>query len=290
MKLDQHLISGLFTALNIFAKESGKGAIDSLTLKEAKFIYENFGPIFVVFGCDPSDSVEKVKEIIGPIGNRFVKEFGEIKDWDGETKNFHAFSDILDSEFKFQDLKISEEEKIQPKRRIMYRIVIVGNPSVGKTALLFRFAENKFISSYWPTMGVDVIKHVYDLDSHTTLTFTAWDVSGQRTYKSLRKTYYPSSETFLIVYDVTNLESFQEINEWINEIRQYGKEDRIFVLVGNKIDLKDDRAVPLEEARKKSEELKLDHFEVSAKSGENVKDLFDFLGKKIIEIKIKKKT
>ena len=102
IQLDENLISGLFVALNNFAKESGKGAIDSLILKDAKFIYMNFGPIFVVIGCDRSDEIDTMRDIMSQIGTRFLKEYKDLENWDGNVKMFRPFSDILDTEFKFE--------------------------------------------------------------------------------------------------------------------------------------------------------------------------------------------
>ncbi|MHA1384733.1 MAG: hypothetical protein ACTSR3_13350 [Candidatus Helarchaeota archaeon] len=99
MCLDENLISGLFIALNTFAKESGKGAIENLILKEAKFVYMNFGPIFVVIGCDPADDIKTIKEIMNAIGNSFIKEYGTLEDWDNNIAKFRSFSNILYDEF-----------------------------------------------------------------------------------------------------------------------------------------------------------------------------------------------
>lgn len=99
--MDENLISGLFVALNSFAKESGKGSIDSLILKDEKFIYMNFGPIFVVIGCDRSDEIDAMKEIMNSIGTKFIAAYGKsLENWDGNVIIFRPFSDVLDNEFK----------------------------------------------------------------------------------------------------------------------------------------------------------------------------------------------
>ena len=290
--LDESLISGLFMALNLFVKESGKGAIDYLVLKDEKFIYKNFGPIFLVLGCDRSDKIEKIKEIMVSIGNRFLEKFGPLEKWNGEVKTFHQFSNILNSEFKFEDLSIfespqlSREEikaELKTEKRFFYKIVIVGNEGVGKTSIVRKFSKGSFESKYKPTLGLDLIKYSYSYNLHTNLAFTAWDISGKKPFKKLRKSYYPNTETFLIIYDITQLESFEEIEEWIDEIQQYGKKDSVFILVGNKVDLESERKISLEEGQRKASKFNFEFFETSAKTGQNINKIFNFLGKNIIE-------
>ncbi|MHA1380059.1 MAG: hypothetical protein ACTSRG_16935 [Candidatus Helarchaeota archaeon] len=117
MTLDENLISGLFIALNTFAKESGKGAIDSLILKDAKFIYMNFGSIFVVLGCDRSDEIDMMKEIMNFIGTKFIEKYGNLEDWDNTVDRFRTFADILGAELtpKLEREQIQKPPIIEPQ-------------------------------------------------------------------------------------------------------------------------------------------------------------------------------
>ncbi len=100
MPLDENLISGLFIALNAFAKESGKGAIDSLVLKEARFVYLNFGPIFIVVGCDREDKINEMQEKMTSIAIQFTRKYGNLEDWDARVDRFRPFSSVLEEVLK----------------------------------------------------------------------------------------------------------------------------------------------------------------------------------------------
>ncbi|NVM04609.1 MAG: GTP-binding protein [Candidatus Helarchaeota archaeon] len=292
MQMGEDLISGFFIALDTFAKESGKGEIDSITLKDAKFIYMNFGAILIVAGCERSDEISQMKEYMSSVGNKFIEKYGNLEKWDGDIDGFQNFSDTMDTEFnpedwsKFQIPMLSKDEikeESKHKKKFLYKTVIVGNSGVGKTCLLNRFVEDRFESKYKPTLGVDIKRYTYEYNSNTNFSFTAWDVSGQASFKSLRKVYYPNTQSFLILFDLSDRNSFQKVDNWLDEIHQYGNKNGVFLLVGNKKDLQKERNITPEEGKQKADELGFDYFETSAKTGDNVTDLFRYVGQKLIE-------
>ena len=141
-------------ALNNFAKESGKGAIDSLILKEAKFIYMNFGSIFVVLGCDRTDQIEAMKEKLHIIGNLFIDKYGDIENWDGEVRKFRSFSEILDKKLKPEYTQITIPPQLSKEELIIreYKEVsaeftceIIKNEKCNLNVFLSRSLEEHFI-------------------------------------------------------------------------------------------------------------------------------------------------
>ncbi len=172
----------------------------------------------------------------------------------------------------------------QPKKRYTYKIVVSGDSGVGKTSLLVQFAKKRFIADYKPTLGVDIFKYSYPVEDDT-LDLVAWDVSGEGLFQKFRKTYYPGAEAILILYDITNPESFRNVSEWVSEIKRFAKEDVVCVLVSNKIDLENQRRVSNKQGKKLAKELNYLFFETSAKTGQNIDELFLHIGKLIIEKK-----
>ena len=163
----------------------------------------------------------------------------------------------------------------------IFKIVLIGDTSVGKSCLLTRFADDQFTDNYVTTIGVDFrFKTMIVMDKIVKV--QVWDTAGQERYRSITNAYYRGAEGILIVFDLTNKESFKNIENWINEVTVFTGNDVIFMCLGNKCDLKKEISKSsIEDFKKKS---KLEIFNVSAKTGDGVEDAFTH----IIELLIKK--
>ena len=163
----------------------------------------------------------------------------------------------------------------------IFKIVLIGDTSVGKSCLLTRFADDQFTDNYVTTIGVDFrFKTMIVMDKIVKV--QVWDTAGQERYRSITNAYYRGAEGILIVFDLTNKESFKNIENWINEVTVFTGSDVIFMCLGNKSDLKKEISKnSIEDFKKKS---KLEIFNVSAKTGDGVEDAFTH----IIELLIKK--
>ncbi|XP_064394748.1 ras-related protein Rab-6A-like isoform X2 [Halichondria panicea] len=154
-----------------------------------------------------------------------------------------------------------------------FKLVFLGEQSVGKTSLITRFMYDSFDNTYQPTIGIDFFAKTVHLESKT-VRLQLWDTAGQERFRSLIPSYIRDSTVAVVVYDITNANSFQQVNKWIEDVRAERGNDVIIMLVGNKTDLQDKRQVSMEEGERKAQELNVMFIETSAKAGYNVKQLF----------------
>ncbi|GFV61602.1 ras-related protein Rab-3 [Trichonephila clavipes] len=158
----------------------------------------------------------------------------------------------------------------------MFKILIIGNSSVGKTSFLFRYAEDAFSSAFVSTVGIDFkVKTVFRQDKRVKLQI--WDTAGQERYRTITTAYYRGAMGFILMYDVTNEESFNSVRDWVTQIKTYSWDNAQVVLVGNKCDMEDERVVSTERGKQLSDTLGLEFFETSAKENLNVKIVFERL-------------
>ena len=154
------------------------------------------------------------------------------------------------------------------------KLILVGNQGTGKSCILNRFINDSFDENYQTTIGLDfynknVVIHNQDIR------LILYDTAGQEKFRSLIPMYIREAQIILLIYDITNKDSFDSIPKWMTEISDVKNNDFIYVLVGNKIDLEKQRAVSFEEGEKFADENKLLFQEVSAKSGDNIGVLFE---------------
>ncbi|MED6149102.1 Ras- protein RABH1e [Stylosanthes scabra] len=154
-----------------------------------------------------------------------------------------------------------------------YKLVFLGDQSVGKTSIITRFMYDKFDTTYQATIGIDFLSKTMYLEDRT-VRLQLWDTAGQERFRSLIPSYIRDSSVAVIVYDVANRQSFLNTTKWVEEVRQERGTDVIIVLVGNKTDLVDKRQVSIEEGEAKTRELEVMFIETSAKAGFNIKPLF----------------
>ena len=166
----------------------------------------------------------------------------------------------------------------------VFKILLLGDSEVGKSCFLMRYSDNVFVENYITTIGLDYKLKSVKLDSGKTIKVQLWDTAGQDKYRTIAKNYFKGSHGILLLYDVTKQSSFQNIRDWIQDIREEVSQKAIIFLIGNKIDLVDKRKISKEKGIELAEEYKLPFFEASAKSGENVDEVFKALYKKISEV------
>lgn len=164
----------------------------------------------------------------------------------------------------------------------MFKILIIGNSSVGKTSFLVRYAEDSFTSAFVSTVGIDFkVKTVFRQEKRVKLQI--WDTAGQERYRTITTAYYRGALGFILMYDITNEDSFNAVRDWVTQIKTYSWDNAQVVLVGNKSDLGVERQVTTERGRALADTLGLKFFETSAKDNVNVKAVFDLMVDIILE-------
>ena len=166
--------------------------------------------------------------------------------------------------------------------KFIFKVIVVGDAAVGKTSLMFRFVHGSFQKDYKMTIGVNFATKMVNLDS-TKVKLSIWDTAGQERFHFLLPSYYDGSSGGLIVFDVTRRESFTNLPKWLEQVR--AKTGNIpLLIIGNKADLEDLRAVTLEEAKQFAQQYNVVYTETSAKTGENVNDVFAALTQFMTEL------
>ncbi|KAH6791572.1 RAB GTPase-like protein A3 [Perilla frutescens var. hirtella] len=163
----------------------------------------------------------------------------------------------------------AEAEKIA----YVFKVVVIGDSAVGKTQLLSRFARNEFCLDSKSTIGVEFQTRTVTINSKL-IKAQIWDTAGQERYRAVTSAYYRGALGAMLVYDVTKRQSFDHVARWVEELRAHADTSTVIMLIGNKADLVELRAVPTEDAVEFAEAQGLFFFETSALSGDNVEPAF----------------
>jgi len=157
---------------------------------------------------------------------------------------------------------------------VVYKVIVIGDPMVGKSSLLAKYATTKFDDVYLPTIGANITKQLVEVDGGV-ISLLLWDIAGQKDFYEIYKSYFNGANGIIIVYDITRSATFEHIENWYQECLNNGIAHAPIIVVGNKIDVLDKRAVTVESAMEKADMLNAQYFESSAKTGENVKNIFE---------------
>ncbi|KAJ3447171.1 ras and ef-hand domain-containing protein [Anaeramoeba flamelloides] len=155
-----------------------------------------------------------------------------------------------------------------------FKILIIGDTGVGKSCVMVRFTEETFNETYISTIGVDFKVRTVEVNNQP-VKLQIWDTAGQERFKTITRNYYKGSQGILMVYDVTNSKSFENIKNWSKEVDKFSNNSFCKYLVGNKCDLQEKRRITYGMGEKLANELGIKFFESSAKTNKNIDEIFN---------------
>ena len=176
---------------------------------------------------------------------------------------------------------MSEEEKKDSD--MIIKLLLIGNAYVGKTLIVQKFIDNSFSKSTVSTIGVDLQSNIIDINGKK-VKYLIWDTAGEDRMKTMTYSYYRGCHVILVVYDVTERKSFQNVTTWVECIDKFAKSNVLKILVGNKTDLEDKRVITTEEGKKLAEENGLKYYEISALKITGLHEMFEDIAKEYVEI------
>ena len=193
--------------------------------------------------------------------------------------------------------EIKKIKKLRKKMEKRVKFIIIGDKTVGKSCIINQFIEKQFINEYIPTIGSDKIKKEIEIKGEK-LNLEIWDTVGQEQYRTVNKIFIKNAQIALIVYDITNRKSFENLNNWYNLIFEINKNSNVIVgVTANKTDLYENQVVDSEEGKNFADEKKISFFETSAKDYESIENVFIQLSKiyinkvqKIVEEEIERRN
>ena len=169
------------------------------------------------------------------------------------------------------------------QKEFIYKILLLGDSSVGKTCFLMRYTDNTFQDIHMSTIGLDYKLKNVQLENGKMVKIQVWDTAGQDRFRSITKNYYKGAHGIILIYDITENKSFENVKNWMNQIKEEVPDKVTIVLVGNKKDDEEHRKVTTEQGESMAKEFGVMFFECSAKTGENIDGIFNDLVKKVVE-------
>ena len=165
---------------------------------------------------------------------------------------------------------------------VLFKIILVGDTSVGKTNIINKYIKNEFQEDFYATIGVEFSHKQFIVDNHK-IKAQIWDTAGQERYKAITRAYYKGAKGAFIVYDITRKDTFDDIDKWRNELINSCNKEVTIMLIGNKCDLEDSREISKEQGEEKAKSFGFSFLETSAYSGENLEKGFEMLIKEIYQ-------
>jgi small GTP-binding protein len=165
---------------------------------------------------------------------------------------------------------------IKDEYNMIFKVILIGDSGVGKSNILTRYLNNEFNHNTKTTVGVEFGSKKNKIENYSIKT-QIWDTAGQERYKSITNAYYKGSKGAVVVYDITNKKSFENVDKWISDLKTHSSKDVSVIIVGNKLDLEAKRQVTMDDGQNKAKIHNAAFMETSALTCENIDNAFDIL-------------
>ncbi len=232
-----------------------------------------------------SESAQKIVEL----ENRNVESVEIYAEINNLRKNLTEILDDLQNKEKLNVKGEAFPDDKSELREFNFKVIVCGDPSVGKTSTILRFTDNAFIRTYIPTLGVSISEKLIKVEKeYVNLIF--WDIAGQSKFEIMRRHFYQGAEAVIVIFDLTNRKSFENVSGWYKDIKRHVEINHKMIIgfiLGNKEDLVSERKVPIEEAIDVAQSLNIEYIETSAKTGKNLEEIFYKLAESLVKQKKK---
>ena len=270
---------------NLGVSDLGDSEKGANSLAGSNLDHDNFGMRKI---SDNSNDAVQIKHRFTIVENNFSEDVSDYKDDSVNiSKNNESSKSNNNSKIKESNNKKSNKNKDKSEINFIdFKIILVGDVAVGKTSIIGRYINNSFDKDYKCTIQAEQQTKIIKEDNNTSVRLNIWDTVGQEKFRSITRQFYRDCQGAIIVFDLTQKKTFDYIPTWISEIKNYGNNDTIIIILGNKSDLTKEREILPNDIKKELNDEYL-YYEVSAKNGNNISMAFDTLKKLIMENKIK---
>ena len=202
-----------------------------------------------------------------------------------QTLNLNTDDPELDIVDDKEDFIAKSQMDIKNLEVFEFKIILVGDPGVGKTSIMTKFVSNEFQNTYLSTIGVEFKSKEIHINNNTCARLKIWDTCGQEKFRAITRQYFKNSEGVFIVFDLSNRETIKKLDIWMKDIKDNIDNDYFIFLIGNKSDVKERDLTIAEEAKQFAINKKINYYEVSAKTGSGIYNIFEKMASKLINKK-----